>query len=109
MTTYRPLWTLQLVKDRSIPYDSRPVLDSPVAVVQTFNRLFGCPAVEHMMAFYCDSRRRLLGVVQIGQGSSARCPVDTASIARVALLAGADAVLLAHNHPSGDVGGKSVV
>jgi DNA repair protein RadC len=103
MTSYRPLWSVQLVKDRSVPYESRPLLDSPLAVVSAFNMLFGAPACEHMMAFYCDQRHRLLGAVQVGQGTGDRCPVDVAGIARAALLSGSSGVMLVHNHPSGDL------
>lgn len=37
-----------------------------------------------------------------GIGTARRCSVDIAHVARVALLTGCVAVILAHNHPSGD-------
>jgi len=102
MTAYKPLWSLQLVRDRSVAYDSRVPVTDPTAAATIVRSIIGIAAVEHMLCLYLDQRHRLLGVLPIGQGSVDRCLVDIATIARGALLAGATAIILAHNHPSGD-------
>ncbi len=45
---------------------------------------------------------RPLFVEEIGIGGLASCPVDPRDVFRRAMLEGANAIILAHNHPSGD-------
>ncbi|MDY0957970.1 JAB domain-containing protein [Sphingomonas sp. CFBP8993] len=58
-------------------------------------------AQEAMAIAYLGSERMLLGLRHVaGRGDSVTVPV--ARIARDAILLGAGAVLIAHNHPDGD-------
>jgi DNA repair protein RadC len=65
--------------------------------------LIGDSAVEIVIALLLDQRHRLIGLIEIGRGQSDRCAVSVATIARAALLANATAIILCHNHPSGQV------
>jgi DNA repair protein RadC len=65
--------------------------------------LIGDSAVEIVIALLLDQRHRLIGLIEIGRGQSDRCMVSVATIARVALLANATAIILCHNHPSGQI------
>ncbi len=58
--------------------------------------------VEHFLALALDSRQRVIGVVTIGQGTLAACPVSPADAFRALLREAAAAVVFVHNHPSGD-------
>lgn len=59
--------------------------------------------VEQMIVVPLDTRHRLVrSPIVVAQGGGARCNVEPAVLVRPALLAGAQAILLAHNHPSGD-------
>lgn len=57
---------------------------------------------ESFIAIALDSRNRPRAWTVISQGSMTACPVDAADVLRFALLAGAPALIVAHNHPSGD-------
>jgi DNA repair protein RadC len=46
---------------------------------------------------------QVLGIVKCGEGTPTSCIVDKQYIARLAILANAQAVILCHNHPSGNV------
>jgi DNA repair protein RadC len=46
---------------------------------------------------------QVLGIVKCGEATSSSCIVDKQYIARLAILANAQAVILCHNHPSGNV------
>lgn len=50
-----------------------------------------------------DSRMRILGYREVGRGSSTSCPLDAKVVVQAALMGGACAAILGHNHPSGDV------
>lgn len=46
---------------------------------------------------------QVLGIVKCGEGNTSQCIVDMQYIARLAILANAQAVILCHNHPSGNL------
>lgn len=57
---------------------------------------------EELHGLFLDRRRQPIGVRPLTRGSHAFTIVDPRQILRVALKLGASAVILAHNHPSGD-------
>ena len=57
---------------------------------------------EELHGLFLDRRRRPLATRQLTRGSHAFTIVDPRQIYRSALKLGASAVILAHNHPSGD-------
>ncbi len=57
---------------------------------------------EHFFAALLDVRHRLLSFRQVSTGSLVSAPVHPREVFQAALRAGAAAVVLAHNHPSGD-------
>jgi len=56
---------------------------------------------ERLVAILLDSRHAVLGVFTVGVGGIADCPAAPETVFRAALIAGAAAFILAHNHPSG--------
>jgi DNA repair protein RadC len=46
---------------------------------------------------------QVLGIVKCGEGTPTSCIVDKQYVARLAILANAQAVILCHNHPSGNL------
>lgn len=57
---------------------------------------------EQMRVVLLDSRNRVLDVVMVYQGNVNTAVVRTAELFRDAIVANAPAVILVHNHPSGD-------
>lgn len=57
---------------------------------------------EELHGLFLDRRRRPIAMRQLTRGSHAFTIVDPRQIYRAALKLGASAVILAHNHPSGD-------
>lgn len=58
---------------------------------------------EHFAGLFLDTRHRVIACKAIFSGGAGEAPVYPNTIARDALLLGARAVVLAHNHPSGDL------
>lgn len=50
-----------------------------------------------------DRKNKCLGIALVGEGSSIQAVVDIQYIGRLALLTNAQAVMLCHNHPSGNL------
>ena len=57
---------------------------------------------EVLHVLYLDRKNRLIAAEDAGTGTVAHAPVYPREIARRALVLDASAVILAHNHPSGD-------
>ena len=57
---------------------------------------------EHCLLVALDTKHRLLGVSTVSIGSVDHTFMGPREVFREALLAGASAVFVAHNHPSGD-------
>jgi DNA repair protein RadC len=57
---------------------------------------------EELHALYLDARSRSIRLKQLTRGSQAFTIVDPRQVFRVAVQCGANAVILAHNHPSDD-------
>lgn len=49
-----------------------------------------------------DARMQVIGHKEVGRGSTFSCPMDVSSVFRAAIVGGAVAIFLSHNHPSGD-------
>lgn len=58
--------------------------------------------VEQFHVLMFDGKHRVLGEVLISQGTLTSSPVHPREVFRPAMLAAAAAVVLVHNHPSGD-------
>lgn len=83
------------------PHD-RPALTSPEAAVQILVPHLDGADRERCVAALLDTKHRLLEVVTVSVGSIDHTFMAPREVYRDALLANASAVVLAHNHPSGD-------
>jgi DNA repair protein RadC len=79
-----------------------PVLDNPETVAMLLreeNRIY---EVEHFQVLLLNTRRRLIRVEQISQGTLDTILVHPREVFKSAIAANASAIVLVHNHPSGD-------
>jgi DNA repair protein RadC len=79
-----------------------PLVDTPARVADLLreeNRLY---EVENFQIVLVNTRRRLIRVEQISQGTLDTLLVHPREVFKLAISAGAAAVILVHNHPSGD-------
>ena len=79
-----------------------PVLDTPEAVVQLLREQNLVKNVETFQVLLLNTRRRLIRVATISDGTLDTILVHPREVFKTAIAANAAAVVLAHNHPSGD-------
>lgn len=72
-------------------------------VARLLHDLIGQADREHFVAVYLDSRHRVTHVHTVSVGHLAGSPVHPREVFKAALLANAAALVVGHNHPSGDV------
>ncbi|QQR91201.1 MAG: DNA repair protein RadC [Myxococcales bacterium] len=82
--------------------DSDPVLNSSAAVDQHLRPRLAHLQQEHLLALCLDTRLRLKRELPVAIGGLSSCSLRPADVFRPVLSEGASAVLLVHNHPSGD-------
>ena len=83
-------------------YAESPVLDTPERVADLLreeNRLY---TVEHFQAVFLNTRRRLIAVQNICQGTLDRVLTTPRDVFAAAVARRAASLVLVHNHPSGD-------
>jgi DNA repair protein RadC len=79
-----------------------PVLDNPEAIARLLRDEFRLKAVETFKAVLLNTRRRLIRVEEISNGTLDTILVHPREVFRAAIAANASALVLVHNHPSGD-------
>jgi DNA repair protein RadC len=79
-----------------------PALDAPETVVALLREEFRDKAVETFQVILLNTRRRLIDVADISKGTLDTILVHPREVFRPAIAANAAAIVLAHNHPSGD-------
>jgi len=79
-----------------------PVLDNPEAVVALLKSQNLVKDVETLQVLLLNTRRRLIRVEEITDGTVDTLLVHAREVFRHAISANASAIVLAHNHPSGD-------
>ncbi len=79
-----------------------PVLDNPDAVANFMREEARCCGVETFQVLLLNTRRRHLATRKISDGTLDTILVHPREVFQPAIAAGAAAVVLVHNHPSGD-------
>lgn len=79
-----------------------PVLDNPEAVVALLKDQNLIKDVETLQVLLLNTRRRLIRIEEVSNGTIDTLLVHSREVFRQAIAANASAIVLAHNHPSGD-------
>ncbi|MAJ59022.1 MAG: hypothetical protein CBC48_02970 [bacterium TMED88] len=75
---------------------------SPRDICDHFDELLRGTRREHVMVLLLDGRRRVLAESQVSQGTLTSSLVHPREVFRLAVRAAAAALVVVHNHPSGD-------
>ena len=102
MTRYRiPMYKLSMVRDGSVCADRRVVCNaqdlSPLLV-----EYFRGHDREEMLAVLLDAKHIIVGLHTVSIGSATLSIVHPRETFKAAIVGQASAIILAHNHPSGD-------
>jgi len=82
--------------------EESPVLDNPENVVRLLRAKNLVKQVETLQVLLLNTRRRLIRVEEVIDGTIDQLLVHPREVFKAAIAANAAAVVLAHNHPSGD-------
>ncbi len=99
--TLKAAFTLaqRMVKEQ---HHDLPLLDTPEKVADYLREDHRFHDVENFQVLLLNTRRRLIRVEEVSQGTLDTILVHPREVFRMAIAANAAAVVLVHNHPSGD-------
>ena len=102
-TVLIPRYNIKLVKESQIYYQHQKIVGAKM--VYDLLQVIGLheKAQEEFHSFYLDTKNRVIGMEMISKGTLNASLVHPREVFKGALLAYAHALILAHNHPSGDV------
>ena len=80
----------------------RPVLDCAEVIYATFGAELQASSREVLRVLLLDTKLRLLQAEEVAQGSLSECIAHPREIFRPAIIHSAYALVVLHNHPSGD-------
>ncbi len=83
-------------------YQDAPMLDTPERVADALREPNRLHEVEHFQVVCLNTRRRLISIENVGQGILDQVLVHAREVFAVAIARRASAIILVHNHPSGD-------
>jgi len=84
------------------PTGERPVINSPADAAALVQYEMSLLEQEHLRVLLLDTRNRVLDIVEVYVGSVNSSQVRVAEIYRPAIQRNAPAIIVCHNHPSGD-------
>lgn len=89
-----------------IPYNQRQRISNSQNAYEILTQLFPENTIDYRETFivlYLNKAHQILGYSTISQGGTSNTTVDIKMVIQTALLANASCIMLAHNHPSGNV------
>lgn len=87
---------------RSSGRDGRPVIDSPRSILSLVPSSVRTGKKEHFVAFYLNARSQLVHSETVSIGTLSASLVHPREVFAPAISSSAAALVVAHNHPSGD-------
>jgi DNA repair protein RadC len=97
-----PLYRIVLDRTGSIAKEGTAVVTCAVESAKLFRQFLGDMPEEHFVLMVLDARRRVIGLSEVSVGTLSASLVHPREVFRAAILLNAAAVIVCHNHPSGD-------
>jgi len=82
--------------------DERPSIHNPGDAAALIQYEMGAFEQEHLRVIHLDTRNRVLGMEDVYRGSLNSSQVRVGEVFKSAIRRNAAAIIIAHNHPSGD-------
>lgn len=97
-----PLYSSRLVHEATVDFDDLAETSSPAALFTFLRPYFEARDREELVVVLLNTATRVIGLVPISVGGLNASIVEPRFVFKLAILANAAAVVVAHNHPSGN-------
>ncbi|MBI3800232.1 MAG: JAB domain-containing protein [Deltaproteobacteria bacterium] len=96
------MYELKIIRERREGYGARKQFRHAHDIYETFHNRFERADREEFIVLLLDAKNKLLGFHVVSVGSLTASVVHPREVFKVAILGNAVALILVHNHPSGD-------
>ncbi|NLT43935.1 MAG: JAB domain-containing protein [Thermotogaceae bacterium] len=90
----------KMIREESYEYFQKA--SEPLEIYGICSKILESEAVENMLVVSLDTKLNIVGITNVGRGILDSVLMHAREVFRPAILANAAAVILVHNHPSGD-------
>ena len=97
-----PVYTTRLVREAVFTFPARTQLTSPADVAAVLQEYFHDRDREEFIVCLLDTASTLIALSTVSVGGLSASIVEPRQVFKVAVLSNAAALILAHNHPSGN-------
>ena len=101
MEKYIPLVRLSMIREKKVPYTAE-MINKPEKAAELAHRILKGADREYLLVISIDSKCRPLAVEIVSIGTVNATMAEAREVFKHAILVSATAILLAHNHLSGD-------
>ena len=84
------------------PRRATTVMRKPASAADFIRKLLPDNSREHFVVLHLDGAHQVIGYAVVATGNANSCPVHPREVFQGAILIGAVALIISHNHPSGD-------
>lgn len=99
---FRPQKIVATIQKDTRPTFKNPMANSPQQVAEGLADYIGDRATEYFVVLFVNIKNQIIGYTELTSLNTGSVEVTTSGIFREALLAGAVAIITAHQHPSGN-------
>jgi len=97
----RPVFSREVIRENMPDYIDTKRFTTPQQVFEMFRDLI-YETKEHFLSLHLDGKNRIVCLDRVSVGSLNQSIVHVREVMKSVLLSSAAAILLVHNHPSGD-------
>jgi DNA repair protein RadC len=101
-TPYIPVYRVELVRERAVSREQRRAIRNPDDVVAILKDELLKTDQEKLISVMLNAKNVVIGIEVVSVGSLTASIVTPRELFKSAILASAAAVIISHNHPSGD-------
>jgi DNA repair protein RadC len=94
--------SVKLVREASVPYAFTGQVNAPEHAVDLFRVFLEDEDREHFVALFLSTKNRPTAISTLGIGTLSQTMVHPREVFKAAILSNSAAVIMCHNHPSGD-------
>jgi DNA repair protein RadC len=99
------IFRITLVKDRRVAFEQCKLVNSQQSqpLIKKLIESQGQPDREQFCVILLNSKNEIIGLNIVSTGNLSSAPVHPREVLKPAILSNASAMILCHNHPSGDL------
>ncbi|NTV02439.1 MAG: DNA repair protein RadC [Chlorobiaceae bacterium] len=102
LKTMTPIYRIKLIRESSLEYSKQRLTKAEDAYRLFMEQGLGDEAQEVLVCLFLTTKNTVIGLNEVSRGTLTASLFHPREILKGAILANANGIIIAHNHPSGD-------